>query len=53
VCVFYGTESLFVLRPAEGNPDEWFFAGEAFVHGLMELDETPQSARGVAVFTIN
>jgi hypothetical protein len=51
--VFYGTKTVLILRPAEENPEEWFFVGNAFVHGLMELDETPHSARGAdEVFTV-
>jgi hypothetical protein len=46
ICVFYGTRTVFVLRPARENPDEWYFVGDAFVHGLMELDETTESAMG-------
>ena len=53
ISVFYGTETVLILRPAEENPEEWFFVGDAFVYGLMELDETPQSTRGTdEVFTI-
>lgn len=53
MCVFYGTETVMLLRPAKSNPSEWYFVGTAFVHGLMELDETPQSARGAdEIFTI-
>jgi hypothetical protein len=46
VCVFYGTGTVMLLRPAKSNPGQWYFVGDAFVHGLMELDETPESARG-------
>lgn len=53
ISVFYGTGPAFVLRPAEENREEWYFVGDAFVHGLMELDQAPQTARGVdEVFTI-
>jgi hypothetical protein len=53
VSVFYGAKTVSILRPAKENPEEWYFVGDAFVHGLMELDETPQSARGAdEVFTI-
>ena len=53
VCVFYGTETVMLLRPAKSNPGEWYFVGDAFVHGLMDLDKTPESARGAdEVFTI-
>lgn len=53
MCVFYGTETVMLLRPTRNNPGDWYFVGDAFVHGLMELDETPQSARGAdEIFTI-
>ncbi len=46
VCVLYGTTTVMLLRPAKSNPSEWYLVGDAFVHGLMELDGTPQIARG-------
>jgi hypothetical protein len=53
VCVFYGTETVMLLRPAKSNPGEWYFVGDAFVHGLMKLDETPECAKGAdEIFTI-
>jgi hypothetical protein len=47
ISVFYGGDPVYILRPAELNSEEWFFVGDAFVHGLMELDETPQSTKGI------
>ena len=53
VCVFYGTETVMLLRPAKSNPGEWYFVGDAFVHGLMELAEKPECAKGAEeIFTI-
>jgi hypothetical protein len=46
ICVFYGCGPLFALREVEERTGEWRLIGDAFVHGLMELNETPQSARG-------
>jgi hypothetical protein len=53
VCVFYGTETVMLLRPAKSNPGEWYFVGDTFVHGLMKLEETPECAKGAdEIFTI-
>lgn len=47
VCVFYDAHPVFVLRPtSKDGSDGWLLQGDAFLHGFMELDETPMSDRG-------
>jgi hypothetical protein len=47
VCVFYDAHPVFVLRPtSKDGSDGWLLQGDAFLHGFVELDETPMSDRG-------
>jgi hypothetical protein len=46
ICVLYGTRPVFALRQGEEGKGEWTLVGDAFVPGLMELDNTPRSVRG-------
>lgn len=47
VCVFYDASPVFVLHPAHKDQAKgWLLQGDAFLHGFMELDETPMSDRG-------
>jgi hypothetical protein len=42
-----------ILREVEGKSGEWLLVGDTYVYRLMELSETPESARGPdEIFTI-
>ena len=45
VCVFNGARPVLVIRPTVKDGSEGGFYRDAFLHGLMELDEIPISDR--------
>lgn len=46
VVVLYGTASVFVLRELPTPDARLEIIGDAFVHGLMDLNETPEEVIG-------
>jgi hypothetical protein len=47
ICVFYGSGPVHILHAVDkGGDSGWLLKGDAFVHELMELSETPMVARG-------
>jgi hypothetical protein len=46
VCVLYGASPLYILRPLVGKENGYMLIGNAYIHGLMELDKTPIEVRG-------
>ena len=48
VCVIYDAQTLFLLRPMvkEDGEEGWFFVGDAYVYGMMDLRETLKGKRG-------
>ncbi|KAL9585388.1 MAG: hypothetical protein Q9203_004263 [Teloschistes exilis] len=45
ICVFYSAAPLFVLRFGEKVDDKWMLVGDAFVHGLMDMEKMPHGLK--------